>query len=231
MRLGGEVEPGPHVSARRRDSGGIAAVQAVARVLHVVLGLLRVLNVPLKICFDLFEKRGADALRYRQLLGPGHPVLLGDHHVGQVFHVGVQLDRHLPRLAVDQDCSIVFNVILYTIIDVGDLGDVKDAGFWQKIFLKLSPTARHQVPGLTVVQHLHTCENGCSQTYHIKIGRAPPCCPSSPDTRSAPAALGSTSSTARSGSRSDGSTWGVPFKMFTDPCDSPHWILDEFERI
>ena len=24
---------------------------------------------------------------------------------------------------------------------------------------------------------------------------------------------------------------GVPFKMFTDPCYSPHWILDEFERI
>ena len=159
VRLGGEVEPGPNVPARRRDSRCISAIKPVAGILHVVLCLLCLFNVPLQVCLDLLQERGADALRYCQLLSPGHAVLLRDDHIRQVLHVGVQLHSHLPCLAVNQNCSVVFHVILYTIIDVRDLGDVKDASFWQEVFLQLSPTPRHQVPGLTVVEHLHTCEN------------------------------------------------------------------------
>merc|ERR1719277_1833671 len=74
VRLRGEVEPGPHVPARRGHPGGIPPVQPVARVLHVVLRLLGLLDIPLQVGLDLLQKRGTDALSYRQLLCPGHAI-------------------------------------------------------------------------------------------------------------------------------------------------------------
>ena len=44
--LRGEVQPGPDMPARGGHPCGVSTVQAVHRVLHVLLRLLRVLNVP-----------------------------------------------------------------------------------------------------------------------------------------------------------------------------------------
>ena len=159
--LGGEVEPGPHVTPGRAHSAGVLGVQTVHCVVLVPPGLLPthaphspgVLDVPQEVGLDLPQQRRADALGDGQLLVDRHPVLLGYDHIGQVLGIDVQLHRDLPGLGALQDIPVVLDVILGAVVDIRDLADV-ELVLRTEVFLQLPPAPGHQVPGLAVVEHL-----------------------------------------------------------------------------
>jgi hypothetical protein len=50
-----------------------------------------------------------------------------------------------------KDGDVVEEIVLDAVVDVGDLRDVENAAFVQKVFLQFSPTADHQLPCLAVI--------------------------------------------------------------------------------
>ena len=50
-----------------------------------------------------------------------------------------------------EDGDVVEEIVLDAVVDVGDLRDVENAAFVQKVFLQFRPTADHQLPCFAVI--------------------------------------------------------------------------------
>jgi len=67
-------------------------------------------------------------------------------------------------LTEPQDLYVVLEIVLDTVIDVGNLADVVDVGVRPEVFDEFAPASMHQLPRLTVVK-LHLCYSHTRQTH------------------------------------------------------------------